>query len=192
MARLHNMPCRIHPCLSYLDFREGNCLGHQKSGKTWNFMYKTYGELSTTCHHFEYRPLEIARFQRAVTSLFFAWFCSNVHWLFSIMNTLYKSKLDMWVLVCFNIIQRWLIVTSLQRGRFTDPGHINVVLREIPWEDKFSFLNVKSRHIFHVWKARRTMVIKGRDREWLLKQQLLLRAASERCDNVGRTLRRAV
>ena len=31
-------------------------------------MYKTYGELSTTCHHFEYRPLEIARFQRAVTS----------------------------------------------------------------------------------------------------------------------------
>ena len=29
-----------------------------------------------------------------------------------------------------NIIQRWLIVTSLQRG-FTDPGHINVVLREI-------------------------------------------------------------
>ena len=35
-------------------------------------MYKTYGELSTTCHHFEYRPLVIARFQRAVTSLFFA------------------------------------------------------------------------------------------------------------------------
>ena len=91
-----------------------------------------------------------------------------------------------------NIIQRWLIVTSLQRGGFTDPGHINVVLREIPCEDKFSFLNVKSRHIFHVWKARRTMVNEGRDREWLLKQQLLLRAASERCDNVGRTLRRAV
>ena len=92
-----------------------------------------------------------------------------------------------------NIIQRWLIVTSLQRGGFTDPGHISVVLREIPCEDKFSFLNVKSRHIFHVWKARRTMVIEGRDREWLLKQQLLLRAyTSERCDNVGRTLRRAV
>ena len=68
----------------------------------------------------------------------------------------------------------------------------NVVLREIPCEDIFSFLTVKSRHIFHVWKARRTMVIEGRDREWLLKQQLLLRAASERCDNVGRTLRRAV
>ena len=58
--------------LSYYDFREGNCLSHQKSGKTWNFMYKTYGELSTTCHHFEYRPLEIAIFQRAVTSLIFA------------------------------------------------------------------------------------------------------------------------
>ena len=29
-----------------------------------------------------------------------------------------------------NIIQRWLIVTSLQRGGFTDPGHINVVLIE--------------------------------------------------------------
>ena len=96
------MPCRIHPCLSYLDFREGNCLSHQKSGKTWNFMYKTYGELSTTFHHFEYRPLEIARFQRAVTSLFFAWFCSNFHWLFSIINTLFKNKLDMWVLVSFN------------------------------------------------------------------------------------------
>ena len=66
-----------------------------------------------------------------------------------------------------NIIQRWLIVTSLQRGGFPDPGHINVVLREIPCEDKFSFLNVKSCHIFHVWKARRTMVIEGRDREWL-------------------------
>ena len=64
--------------LSYLDFREGNCLSHQKSGKTLNFMYNTYGELSTTCHHFEYRPLEIARFQRAVTSLFFAWFCSTL------------------------------------------------------------------------------------------------------------------
>ena len=49
-----------------------------------------------------------------------------------------------------NIIQRWLIVISLQRGGFTDPGHINVVLREIPCADKFSFLNVKSRHIFHV------------------------------------------
>ena len=34
MARLHTMPCRIHPCLSYLDFREGNCLSHHKSGKT--------------------------------------------------------------------------------------------------------------------------------------------------------------
>ena len=67
------------------------------------------------------------------------------------------------------IIQRWLIVTSLQRGGFTDPGRINVVLREIPCEDKFSFLNVKSHHIVHVWKARRTMVIEGRDREWLLK-----------------------
>ena len=74
MVRLHNMPCRIHPCLSYLDFREGNCLSHKTRGKTWNFMYKTYGELSTTCHHFEYRPLVIARFQSAVTSLFFAWF----------------------------------------------------------------------------------------------------------------------
>ena len=87
MARLHDMPCRIHPCLSYLDFREGNCLSHDTSGKTWNFIVQNiYGELSTTCHHFKYRPLVIARFQRAVTSLFFAWFCSNFHWLFSIMK----------------------------------------------------------------------------------------------------------
>ena len=106
MARLHNMPCRIHPCLSYFDFRQGNCLSHKTSGKTWNFMYKTYGELSTTCHHFEYRPLVIAKFQRAVTSLFFTWFCSNFHWLFSIMNSLNKSKLDMWVLVSFKCFKK--------------------------------------------------------------------------------------
>ena len=30
-------------------------------------MYKTYGELSTTCHQFDYRTLAIARFQKAVT-----------------------------------------------------------------------------------------------------------------------------
>ena len=102
------MPCRIHPCLSYLDFREGNCLSHQKSGKTWNFMYKTYGELSTTCHHLEYRPLEIVRFQRAVTSLFFAWFCSNFHWLFSLMNTFIKVNL-----ICgFWFPLRWLITLN--------------------------------------------------------------------------------
>ena len=43
-----------------------------------------------------------------------------------------------------NIFQIWLIVTSLQRGGFTDPGHINVVLREIPCEDKYSFQILKA------------------------------------------------
>ena len=47
-----------------------------------------------------------------------------------------------------NIFQIRLIMTSLQREGFTDSGHIIVVLREIPCEDKFSFLNVKSHHIF--------------------------------------------
>ena len=51
MARLHDMPCRIHPCLSYLDFREENCLSHDTSGKTWNFMYKTYGEYCVCKYH---------------------------------------------------------------------------------------------------------------------------------------------
>ena len=44
MAQSHNMSCRIHSCLPYHDyFREGNCLGHNESGKTRNFMNKTYG-----------------------------------------------------------------------------------------------------------------------------------------------------
>ena len=93
-----------------------------------------------------------------------------------------------------NIFQIWLIVTPLQRGGFTDPGHINVVLREIPCEDKFSFLNVKSRHIFHVWKARRTMV-KGEIENGCSSScvaafiEIVLANA---VNNVGRTLRRAV
>ena len=29
-------------------------------------MYKTYGEFSTTCHHFDYCPVVIARFQKAI------------------------------------------------------------------------------------------------------------------------------
>ena len=75
-----------------------------------------------------------------------------------------------------NIFQIWLIVTSLQRGGFTDPGHINVVLREIPCEDKFPFLkNVKSCHTFHVWKARRTMV-KGEIENGCSSSSFLLRA----------------
>ena len=46
----------------YLDFREGNCLSHKTSGKKEKDVYKTYGEVSTTCHHFDYRPLVIDRF----------------------------------------------------------------------------------------------------------------------------------
>ena len=60
-----------------------------------------------------------------------------------------------------NIIERWLTVTSLQRGGFTEPGHINVVLSEIPCEDKFSFLNVKSRHIFTFEKPAGQWWLKG-------------------------------
>ena len=87
-TRLHNMPWRIHSCLSYLDFREGNCLSHKTNfveEQEISYMYKTYGELSTTCHHFDYRPLVIARFQRDEISLVFARFCSNFHWLYSII-----------------------------------------------------------------------------------------------------------
>ena len=77
-----------------------------------------------------------------------------------------------------DIIQRWLIVTSLQRGGFTDPGHINVVLREIPCEDKCYFLNVK---------------MKGEIENGCSISSFSLRAyTGERCDNVGCTLRRAV
>ena len=32
-------------------------------------MYKTYAELSTTCHQFDYRHLVIAGFQKAVSSI---------------------------------------------------------------------------------------------------------------------------
>ena len=39
-------------------------------------------------------------------------------------------------------------MTSLQRGGFTDPGHINVVLREIPCEDNFSFPMLKAVTVF--------------------------------------------
>ena len=60
-----------------------------------------------------------------------------------------------------NIIQRWLIVTSLQRGGFTDPGHINVVLREISCEDKFSFLNVKAVTFFTFEKPAGQWWLKG-------------------------------
>ena len=39
---------------------------------------KHNGELSTSCHWYvAYRPLVIARFQKAVTSLFFGRFCSK-------------------------------------------------------------------------------------------------------------------
>ena len=65
MARLHNMPCRIHPCLScILIVKEFEIVSvTRKVEKTMKFAIsgKTYGELSTTCHHFEYRPLYIAR-----------------------------------------------------------------------------------------------------------------------------------
>ena len=46
--------------MPYLDFRE-DYLNHMESGKTQNFMYKMYGELSTTCRKFDYCPLMIAR-----------------------------------------------------------------------------------------------------------------------------------
>ena len=50
---------------SWPDFREGNCLGQVEKQEI--SCTKTYGELSTACHHFDYRPLVIARFQKAVS-----------------------------------------------------------------------------------------------------------------------------
>ena len=71
MARLQNMHAAyILACHIFISVKE--IVSVTRKVEKRNFMYKTYGELSTTCHHFEYRPLEIARFQRAVTSLLFA------------------------------------------------------------------------------------------------------------------------
>ena len=91
VARPHNRSHRIHSCLPCHD--EGNCLSYKikKCRKTRNFMYKTYmyGELSTNCHHFDYRPLVVARFQKAVNFLNQSgWFHSNFHWFISIINTI--------------------------------------------------------------------------------------------------------
>ena len=61
-------------------------------------MYKTC--CPTTCHHFEYHPLVLDF--KAVTSLFFALILFKVSLVVLNNETLYKSKLDMWVLVPFN------------------------------------------------------------------------------------------
>ena len=83
MTRLYYMSCRIHLCLSYFDFRKANCLESQEKNKNkGNFMQNihVYGELSTTFLNFVYRPLVIARFQKAVTSLSCDEICSNFRW----------------------------------------------------------------------------------------------------------------
>ena len=45
--------------------------------KELNFVYKINGELSTNSMMNDYRPLVFTKFQKPVTSLFFAGFCSR-------------------------------------------------------------------------------------------------------------------
>ena len=58
----------------YILISEKEIVSVTRQVENMKFMYKTLWRvlLFTTCHHFEYRPLVIAKFQRAVTSLFFA------------------------------------------------------------------------------------------------------------------------
>ena len=76
MARPHNVSHRTHSWLAYHDFRDENCLTLKKNKKQEISCTKHNGELSTTY-------LVIARFQKAVTSLFFGRFCLNFHWFIS-------------------------------------------------------------------------------------------------------------
>ena len=64
MARLHNMPCRIHPCLSILISQKEIVSVTRKVEKHESSCTISYGELrpQLAVPAFEYRPLEIARF----------------------------------------------------------------------------------------------------------------------------------
>ena len=60
MSKPH-MLYRIHSCLQHLDFTDGNCPSHKKSGKqeiSGTKHMESY-PVSTTCHNFGYRPLVI-------------------------------------------------------------------------------------------------------------------------------------
>ena len=100
MARPQNMLHRIHSCLSYLDFREGNCLSHKKSAKTRNFMYNTYGELSTICHPFDVICALVIKLNLVTSSVVKMYMSIKMY-----EHTLTRRY-------CFNLVDECLYMTS--------------------------------------------------------------------------------
>ena len=87
MAQPGNMSYRRYSCYSISWYERRKLSQSQDKWKNKKFHVQNImenfgdGELygSTTCHYFDYRPLVIARFQKAVTSLVSARFWSISH-----------------------------------------------------------------------------------------------------------------